>query len=86
MCVCVCVTTIGSFGQQARALLSSMRRNESSGEMDMRDSSGASMFKTNRFSHFLARAGKAIGVGLASSYLAYLGYAEKHKLSLGALW
>ncbi|GKT35782.1 hypothetical protein ADUPG1_008870, partial [Aduncisulcus paluster] len=80
------VTTIGSFGQQARALLSSMRRNESSGEMDMRDSSGASMFKTNRFSHFLARAGKAIGVGLASSYLAYLGYAEKHKLSLGALW
>ncbi|GKT31695.1 hypothetical protein ADUPG1_006070, partial [Aduncisulcus paluster] len=63
-----------------------MRRNESSGEMDMRDSSGASMFKTNRFSHFLARAGKAIGVGLASSYLAYLGYAEKHKLSLGALW
>ncbi|GKT28545.1 hypothetical protein ADUPG1_004972, partial [Aduncisulcus paluster] len=37
------VTTIGSFGQQARALLSSMRRNESSGEMDMRDSSGASM-------------------------------------------
>ncbi|GKT22459.1 hypothetical protein ADUPG1_012125 [Aduncisulcus paluster] len=80
------VSTIGSFGRWARSLLNTMRTQETVKDVELRDNYGAVAFNTDRYSHFLARAGRAIGVGLASSYLSYLGFAEKHKVPLGAIW